>query len=159
MSRHIPPSLGAIIHAVAVASLLAPTNLVAGCSDEGTTAPPRPSSLSSGGGEGGAGGSGGQPAAAGQGGTGGASGSTGNPCGGPSGLTCGEGAYCSHEGGEACDAVGQCRERPPGCLTLCDPGVTAPTLCGCDGGLYCAKCDANFKGVSLSPDPGRCEAQ
>jgi hypothetical protein len=77
----------------------------------------------------------------------------GSPCGGPGGGICGDGLFCDHSGTPSCDEVGLCRARPQGCVDLADP----EPACGCDGQLYSSRCDANVRGIALSPGGVGCD--
>ncbi len=66
-------------------------------------------------------------------------------CGGPDGVTCPEGQYCSMATG-SCNAsatMGTCAALP----TACPP--TSEPVCGCDGRTYTNSCEANLAGVNV----------
>lgn len=81
----------------------------------------------------------------------------GSPCGAPIGKACAEGTFCSFETGESCGGIGVCRERPTVCTLACD-GIDV-RYCGCDGNLYCSRCDLAAKGLSVSKDPSSCSSR
>lgn len=70
------------------------------------------------------------------------------------GRRCVPTAYCAYK--ESCAGEGRCWEKPPGCLTLCDP-EHPEGFCACDGNVYCARCEVASKGISLASDPSFCQ--
>ncbi len=68
------------------------------------------------------------------------------PCGGPSGATCGSGAYCNLAMGACLGPypTGTCEPKPTSC-----PGVSSP-VCGCDGKTYDNACKAAKAGTAAA---------
>lgn len=65
-------------------------------------------------------------------------------------IACGKGKYCKYDSlDDACgvQSRGTCEDIPKACDALCDK----PSLCGCDGKLYCAECAAAAAGTSPAP--------
>jgi len=76
----------------------------------------------------------------------------GTTCGGPKGLSCEKGEFCSF--GKSCGTLGEtgtCAKMPEACITLYDP------VCGCDGKTHGNSCSAAAVGVSVS-HTGECQA-
>lgn len=135
---------------LAVVVSLFTTLLLAGCDGDGGG---QGGQSTGGGGTGGTGaaaggGTGGSTGGSGgsTGGTAGTGGATGNPCGGIAGLTCADGEYCDYN--DTCgedDQAGHCVPIPEACDLDC------PSVCGCDGKVYCNACIAAQAGVDVAP--------
>jgi hypothetical protein len=68
-------------------------------------------------------------------------------CGGPQGVACGAGEYCSFPPTGFCGAAGQtgvCMPRPQACIMEYNP------VCGCDVRTYSSACLAAADGTSIA---------